>query len=108
MSRMSRMSSVKPMDVTRRISAEARVNYVWAVLSGLTVLGWALAHLRGGDDRIASGPLTVAVLAIAGVKARLILQEYMEVRGAPRPLRLLADGWLAVLFVLLVGLYFWL
>jgi hypothetical protein len=99
------------MNGARRTSAaEARVTYVWVVLSGLTVLGWVIARIRGdGDgDAAASGLVTVVVLAIAGVKGRLILQEYMEVRTAPRWLRHLTDAWLAILLALLVGIYFWL
>jgi hypothetical protein len=98
------------MSGARRTSAEARVTYVWAVLSGLTVLGWVIARVRGDGhgDAAASGLVTVVVLAIAGFKARLILQEYMEVRTAPRWLRHLTDAWFAVLLGLLVGLYLWL
>jgi hypothetical protein len=39
------------------------------------------------------------------VKARFIMQEFMEVRTAPRWLRHFTDGWLAVLWIAIVTLY---
>ena len=89
----------------RRISAEARINSVWVLLSGLTILGWGLAKLHGEHRLTPSGPETMAVLAIAGVKGRLIVQHYMEVRTAPRWLRRAIDGWLVVLLGALAVMY---
>ena len=88
----------------RRISVESRINYAWVLLSGLTVLGWSLAKLRSGRIT-ASGPETIAVLAIAGVKARLIMQQYMEVRTAPMWLRRACDAWLLGLLATIALMY---
>ena len=89
----------------RRISAEARINYVWILLSGLTILAWALAGIHGEHRITPSGPGTIAVLAIAGVKGRMIIRQYMEVRTAPRWLRRVTDGWLVVVMVTIAVMY---
>jgi preprotein translocase subunit SecG len=47
----------------------------------------------------------LAVLAFGAIKARLIVQEFMEVRTAPRWLRRLTDAWLAGLFITVLVLY---
>jgi hypothetical protein len=88
-------------------AAEARIDRVWAALSGLTILAWALSTWLLDDHGAANRLETTAVLAIAGIKGRLIFREYMEVRSAPRRLRLLADAWLVGLLVLLLGIYVW-
>jgi hypothetical protein len=46
-----------------------------------------------------------AVLAIAMVKARFIIQEFMEVRAAPRWLRSFTDGWISLLWATLIATY---
>jgi hypothetical protein len=86
----------------RRIAAEPRVNRTWVLLSGLTILGSALALARPKQSISASTAETLAVLAIAGVKSRLILRQFMEVRTAPRWLRRTTD---VGLFVLLASLF---
>jgi hypothetical protein len=45
------------------------------------------------------------VLAIAAVKTRFVIREFMEVRAAPHWLRRATDGWLAVLMAAIIGLY---
>jgi caa(3)-type oxidase subunit IV len=88
-------------------SASARLTYVWVILCALTVAAWWLgpAHARG--THVASLPVTIAVLAMGLVKARLIIQYFMEVRTAPRWLRLFTDIWLIALWgaILVIYLY---
>ena len=49
--------------------------------------------------------ITSGVLLIAAVKIRVIMREFMEVRHAPPLLRRLTDSWVALVFVLLLVLY---
>ena len=93
------------MTALRRISAEARINYVWIAVSGLTILAWGLARMHRGDGITPSGPETFAVLGIASVKGRFIIQDYMEVRTAPRWLRRATDAWLLVMMVTVAVMY---
>jgi heme/copper-type cytochrome/quinol oxidase subunit 4 len=80
----------------------ARITWTWALLSALTVVSWALAATRGFSPDTA---LTITVLAIAAVKTRLVIRQFMDVRAAPAWLRRATDAWLAVLMAAITGLY---
>ena len=51
--------------------------------------------------------LTIAVLAMAFIKARLIIGYFMEVRTAPSWLRAATDAWLVVLWGAVLAIYLW-
>ena len=60
-----------------------RLTTVWVVLSLLTVLSWGISSVvHHGHPVDASLAITVGVLAMALVKARLILRHFMEVSSA--------------------------
>lgn len=80
---------------------------VWAILSAITIVSWFLAPAHGHGVAVASTGITVAVLVLAVVKARLIIQHFMEVRTAPVWLKLATDGWLVVLFGAILAIYLW-
>ena len=80
----------------------ARVTWTWALLSALTVVSWGLAATRRFTPDTA---LTIVVLAIAAVKTRLVIRQFMDVRAAPAWLRRATDAWLAVLMAAIIGLY---
>ena len=89
-----------------RTSPTARITLAWIVTCGLTVISWALATTAGAGRHLTSSvPEALAVLAIAGVKARFVTQEFMEVRLAPAWLRRAVDAWFVVLWGALVGIY---
>ncbi len=81
------------------------MTWTWLVLVGITVGSWWLApaHSHG----VVSGSLVVTcvVLALAAVKARLIIREFMEVRTAPGWLKLATDVWLGVLMATVLVIY---
>jgi hypothetical protein len=79
-----------------------RVAAVWAVLVLATAASWMLGgeHLIHRQDAAA-----IAVIAIAFVKVRLVGMYFMELHGAPAALRLAFQGWCAVAFAVLTGLY---
>jgi hypothetical protein len=86
----------------------SRPTYVWAALSVITVLSWWLARTaRDHGHLVASTGVTVAVLAIGFVKARFILQSFMEVRTAPTWLRRSTDVWLVVFWGAVLVIYLW-
>lgn len=89
------------------MTAAARTTAVWAGLSAITVVSWFLAPAHHTGPVTASVGITVAVLALALTKSRLIIREFMEVRTAPRWLQLATDGWLVVLFGAIVVIYVW-
>ncbi|MDR3659399.1 MAG: cytochrome C oxidase subunit IV family protein [Mycobacterium sp.] len=80
---------------------------VWAVLSAMTVVSWFLAPAHRHGAASASTTVTIAVLMLAAVKTRLIIRHFMEVRCAPRWLKLATDGWQVVLFGAILAIYLW-
>ena len=82
----------------------SRITRTWALLSALTIVSWALAATRRFSPSTA---VTIVVLAIAAVKTRTVIRQFMEVRVAPRWLRRATDAWLAVLMAAIIGLYLW-
>ncbi|WP_068273026.1 cytochrome C oxidase subunit IV family protein [Aldersonia kunmingensis] len=88
-----------------RISANARVTYVWVVLCAVTILSGGLAHTRSDGAYVASTTITLAVLVIGLIKVRLITQNFMEVRVAPTWLRLTVDGWLVLFWGSVIAIY---
>ena len=83
------------------------ITYVWVILSAIAVVSWFLGPARVAGAVVASVPITVAVLAMAFIKARLIIGYFMEVRTAPVWLRLATDAWLIVLWGTILAIYLW-
>lgn len=75
-----------------------RLTYVWIGLSALTIAAWWIGdtHGQGAFDRNVA--ITLGVLAMAALKIRLVVQDFMEVRTAPLWLRFWTDLWLVTLF----------
>ncbi|MGB7501194.1 MAG: cytochrome C oxidase subunit IV family protein [Azonexus sp.] len=73
----------------------------WIILLVATSITWYLGEVG------AAGTLSiVAMLAIAFVKGRLVILDFMELRGAPLMWRLLLEGWL-ILVSSLILLAYW-
>jgi hypothetical protein len=84
-------------------SSSRRLALVWLALSAVTLLSWWIGSSRGRPGLDAA--VTFGVLAIAALKVRLIITEFMEARQAPRLLRRLTDAWLALLLASLLAIY---
>jgi Prokaryotic Cytochrome C oxidase subunit IV len=83
------------------------ITIAWIVLSAITIGSWWLSPAHSAATAVASVPISVAVIVLGFIKSRLIIRYFMEVRTAPRWLRLATDGWLVVLWgsVLVIYLY---
>ena len=80
--------------------SRTRIAVVWLALLAATLVSFESA--RGGSHlRLASS----AVLVLAFAKVRYIGLEFMELRTAPLPLRLIFEAWLAVVCGALLALY---
>lgn len=81
----------------------SRITVVWLALVLATCLSWEtvgdFAWTR--DYRI----LSTIVLGIAFVKVRYVMLEFMELRHAPLPMRLVAEAWCMVVFAAVAGFY---
>lgn len=56
---------------------------------------------RGGGKRTDA----VAVVLLALIKGRLIIEYLLEIRTAPRWLKISTDAWLTVLWAAILGIY---
>mgnify|MGYP001462579694 CR=1 FL=1 len=74
----------------------------WLVLLVATAITWYL-----GEVGAAGTAAIVAMLAIAFVKGRLVILDFMELRGAPLMWRVVLEGWL-ILVSSLILLAYWL
>lgn len=75
-----------------------RITLVWIALVAATLVSF---ELPGGGASLAGA----LVLAIAFVKTRYIMLEFMELRHAPLGLRLAAEGWPLVTGTAVIGFY---
>lgn len=83
------------------------ITIAWLALSAITVISWWLAPGHSGGHAGPSIPLTVAAILLGFVKCRVIIRYFMEVRTAPRWLRLSTDGWLVALWTAVLVIYLW-
>ncbi|WP_063043570.1 cytochrome C oxidase subunit IV family protein [Nocardia pseudovaccinii] len=86
-------------------TAAARITCVWATLCVITLLSWLLGHTDHTARPTADTTITVAVLTMAVIKGRLVIQYFMEVRTGPRWLRLFIDIWLLTLWAAALAIY---
>jgi hypothetical protein len=87
-------------------TATARMTtYAWIILSAITITSWFLAPVHGNGAPAASVPITVAVIMLGFIKGRIIIRYFMEVRTAPRWLKVTTDLWLLVLWAAILGIY---
>jgi len=87
---------------TLSMLARTKATAVWLALIGATAVA-ALLGTEGGttSHRAAS----IGILAVAFTKVRLVGLYFMELRDAPVALRLIFEGYCAVVFVTVLGLY---
>ena len=77
-----------------------RSTAIWLLLVVATLLSWAMGHGFAGPSQAG-----VAILVIALIKFRCILFEFMELRDAPKAMRLAGNLWCLLLAIVLVGLF---
>jgi hypothetical protein len=90
-----------------KISGALAITCVWSLLCAITIGSWWLSPAHPGKAAVPSVAITTAVVLLGFLKSRLIIQYFMEVRFAPRWLRLSVDAWLLTLWasVLVIYLY---
>lgn len=64
---------------------------VWVLLVLATVVSWLMGHGIGIPDIRVAG---VVIIIISLIKVRLVLFDFMELRGAPAGMRWAADFWM--------------
>ncbi|WP_273735240.1 cytochrome C oxidase subunit IV family protein [Mycolicibacterium septicum] len=80
----------------------ARVTKVWLALIVLTVITtWGLAKGMFGPAVAVTG-----ILLIAALKVRLVMLDFMELRDAPVPVRIIFQGWILVVVTMILVFWF--
>lgn len=78
------------------------LNLVWIVLMGATVVTWFVGEMH------AAGPKAVSlILAIAGVKGWLVIEDFMALRRVKLLWRAVVLGWLLIVLAVIM-LAYWL
>ena len=87
-------------------TAARTTTYAWIILSAITVVSWWLSPAHDhGRPAVPSVGITVAVILLAFIKGRMIIRYFMEVRTAPRWLKLTTDAWLTALWGGVLAIY---
>lgn len=82
--------------------ARSRAALIWLVLIIATSASWWLGvHHIGGLENT-EGAVGAVVILIAMIKVRLVAINFMEIRHAPTPLRVLVELYCAVVLIALV------
>ena len=87
-------------------SADQRLAAAWIVVVLVTLI-YLMIDRSVDDDGVlgASTVASVAAIALALAKIRIIMREFMDVRHAPRVLRTMTDALVVVMGVCLLGTY---
>lgn len=78
-----------------------RVTLVWMLLLGITFASFVVGVEQGAGVASAAA---VVIIGLALCKVRLIGIHFMDVRVAPRPLRLIFEAYVLAVFVTLAAL----
>jgi heme/copper-type cytochrome/quinol oxidase subunit 4 len=79
-----------------------RVTLVWFGLVVLTcVTTWGLSK-----DIFTPAVAVVGIFVIAAVKVRYVVLDFMELRGAPIPVRVAFEAWPVVVTAMILGFWF--
>ncbi|ALL79386.1 hypothetical protein AD006_29345 (plasmid) [Pseudonocardia sp. EC080610-09] len=77
---------------------------VWGALLLATVVSWWLGTDHGVEGPFGSRITFGLVLLVAFVKIRLVGLDFMELRTAPRLLRLAFEGWVGLFAAMTIAL----
>jgi hypothetical protein len=80
---------------------QSRSSIIWAILVALSVVS-----LFAVENDILRAGTALVVIAVAGIKARLIMTHFMETELAPKAWRRMYGAWILVAStIILVGNY---
>jgi heme/copper-type cytochrome/quinol oxidase subunit 4 len=82
--------------------AHDRFTAAWLVLVGATLISWLVGTDHGFDSHTAT---TTLIMIVAFVKARLVGLYFMELQGAPLPLRGIFEGYCLAVCGMVLGIY---
>lgn len=81
---------------------KSRPTLIWIILVTATCVSFGLGHGMGSPGVRAAD---IAVIVIAFIKVRFVILDFMEVRHAPRFMRVSAEVWAVTVCTTLVALF---
>ena len=84
---------------------EKRLTGVWLALSAITLAQLGIGSVGARSALAPNAAIAATAVAIALIKVRIILREFMEVRHAPVLLCRLTDLWVVLTGAMLLGGY---
>ena len=88
-----------------RSGFEKRLIVVWLALSAVTITQLGIGSIDGRAALAGQYAIAASAIAIALIKVRIIIREFMEVRHAPVLLGRLTDLWVVLTGAILLGGY---
>ena len=82
-----------------------RLFAIWLLLIAVTLLSAMIGGAHGFASTGHGAEATFAVLGIAFAKVWLVMSHFMDVRGAPRALKILCAAWLVAVLAILLAVY---
>jgi hypothetical protein len=82
-----------------------RLSIAWLLLIAVTLLSAMIGGAHGFAATGHSAEATFAVLGIAFAKVWLVMSNFMDVRRAPRPLKVICAIWLLAVLTILLAVY---
>ncbi len=82
-----------------------RLFLVWLLLIAVTLLSAMIGGAHGFAAAGHGAAATFAVLGIAFAKVWLVMSNFMDVRGAPRALKIVCAVWLLAVLAILLAVY---
>lgn len=82
-----------------------RLFLVWLLLIAVTLLSAMIGGAHGFASTGHGAEATFAVLGIAFAKVWLVMSHFMDVRGAPRALKIICAVWLLIVLAILIAVY---
>lgn len=82
-----------------------RLFIAWLLLIAVTLLSAMIGGAHGFAATGHGAVATFAVLGIAFAKVWLVMMQFMEVRGAPRALKIICALWLLAVLAILLAVY---
>lgn len=79
---------------------ERKLTAIWLLLIGITFVSWEFV---AGTRTLHPVLPILLLLALAFVKVRFVILDFMEIRGAPLALRAVLEVWMLVACLAIVG-----
>jgi hypothetical protein len=84
---------------------QKRLIVIWLALSAITIMQLGIGSIDGRAALAGKSAIAASAIAIALIKVRIIIREFMEVRHAPVLLGRLTDLWVVLTGAILLGGY---